>query len=244
MERDWMNISWQSLVVRGAVGIVFGILAMVWPTSTAIALALLFGFWALVDGVGSLAQAFQKDATGRVWLVVMGVIALIAAFFAIFSPAVTAVALTWILGIWLVVRGIFELVGAFASSTQMPRWLLVVGGLLSIVLGVLFAANPGRAAVAHRLLAGAHRARLGHRVRRPGLRRPLREGPPAAPGDASPGHRLGVTSRRGHGSSGQLSFRRTRLFTSPANAARKTTSKPSWITVTTRATWPSGCTSP
>jgi len=148
MERDWMNISWGSLVVRGAVGIVFGILAMVWPTSTAIALALLFGFWALVDGVGSLAQAFQKDATGRVWLVVMGVIALIAAFFAIFSPAVTAVALTWILGIWLVVRGIFELVGAFASSTQMPRWLLVAGGLLSIVLGVLFAANPGRAAVA------------------------------------------------------------------------------------------------
>jgi uncharacterized membrane protein HdeD (DUF308 family) len=46
------------------------------------------------------------------------------------------------------VRGIFELVGAFASSTQMPRWLLVVGGLLSIVLGVLFAANPGRSAVA------------------------------------------------------------------------------------------------
>jgi uncharacterized membrane protein HdeD (DUF308 family) len=148
MERDWMNISWQSLVVRGVVGIVFGILAMVWPTSTAIALALLFGFWALVDGVGSIAQAFQKDATGRVWLAVMGVLALIAAFFAIFSPAVTAVALTWILGIWLVVRGIFELAGAFASSTQVPRWLLVVGGLLSIVLGVLFAANPGRSAVA------------------------------------------------------------------------------------------------
>lgn len=148
MERDWMNLSWKSLVVRGGVGIVFGILAMVWPVTTAIALALLFGFWALVDGVGSIAQAFQKDATGRVWLAVMGVLSLVAAFFAIFSPAVTAVALTWILGIWLVVRGIFELVGAFASSTLAPRWLLVVGGLLSIVLGVLFAVNPGRAAVA------------------------------------------------------------------------------------------------
>jgi uncharacterized membrane protein HdeD (DUF308 family) len=148
MERDWMNLSWQSLVVRGAVGIVFGILAMVWPVSTAIALALLFGFWALVDGIGELVQAFRKGATGRVWLIVMGILSLIVAFFAIFSPAVTAVALTWILGIWLVVRGIFELVGAFASSTLTPRWLLVVGGLLSLVLGVLFVTNPGSGAVA------------------------------------------------------------------------------------------------
>ena len=77
MERDWMNLSWKSLVVRGGVGIVFGILAMVWPVTTAIALALLFGFWALVDGVGSIAQAFQKDATGRVWLAVMGVLSLV-----------------------------------------------------------------------------------------------------------------------------------------------------------------------
>ena len=148
MERDWMNLSWQSLVVRGGVGIVFGVLAMVWPVSTAIALALLFGFWALVDGVGALAQAFQKDATGRVWLAVMGALSLVVAFVAIFHPAVTAAALTWVLGIWLVIRGIFELVGAFASSTLMPRWLLVVGGLLSLVLGVLFVANPGGAAVA------------------------------------------------------------------------------------------------
>jgi uncharacterized membrane protein HdeD (DUF308 family) len=148
MERDWMNLSWQSLVVRGAVGVVFGIIAMVWPVSTAIALAVLWGIWALVDGVGSIVQAFQPQATGRVLLVVMGLIALVAGFFAIFSPAVAAVTLTWILGIWLMVRGVFELVGAFTSTESAPRWLLALGGGLSIVLGVLFVVNPGRSAVA------------------------------------------------------------------------------------------------
>jgi uncharacterized membrane protein HdeD (DUF308 family) len=149
MERDWLNVGWKLLLVRGVIAILFGIVAIAWPTTTAIALALLWGFWALFDGIGSLVQAFQPESRGsRVWLVVMGLIALVAAFFAIFSPAVTAVALTWILGIWLIVRGVFEAIGAFSSSSQLPRWLLLVGAALSLILGLLFVFNPGRAVVA------------------------------------------------------------------------------------------------
>jgi uncharacterized membrane protein HdeD (DUF308 family) len=149
MERDLLNVGWKLLLVRGVIAILFGIVAIAWPVTTAIALALLWGFWALFDGVGSLVQAFQPESRGsRVWLVIMGLVALVAAFFAIFSPAVTAVALTWILGIWLIVRGVFEAIGAFSSSTLLPRWLLLLGAALSLLLGVLFVANPGRAAVA------------------------------------------------------------------------------------------------
>jgi uncharacterized membrane protein HdeD (DUF308 family) len=147
VEKDWFALSWKLLLTRGIIGILFGIVAMVWPISTAIALALLWGVWALIDGVGTVIQAFQPEAHGRVWLVLMGIVSLIAAFFAIFSPAVAAVALTWILGIWLIVRGVFELLGAFRATRQSPRWLLIVGGALSILLGVLFAANPGASAV-------------------------------------------------------------------------------------------------
>jgi uncharacterized membrane protein HdeD (DUF308 family) len=78
---------------------------------------------------------------------VLGVIALLAAFFAIFSPAVTAVTLTWILGIWLIVRGVFEAVGAFTTNHMTPRWILLLSAVLSILLGILFAANPGAGAV-------------------------------------------------------------------------------------------------
>jgi len=149
MELDGLTVSWKMLVARGVIAIVFGILAIAWPISTAIALALLWGFWALMDGIGSLVQAFQPEARGRsrLWLVLIGVVALVAAFFAIFSPAVTAVTLTWILGIWLIVRGLFEVVGAFGSSLMTPRWLLLLSAALSILLGILFVANPGGAAV-------------------------------------------------------------------------------------------------
>jgi uncharacterized membrane protein HdeD (DUF308 family) len=150
MTHDWLNLSWKMLMVRGALAIVFGILAMVWPIETAIALVFLFGLWALVDGAGSFAQAFERGTptSARILLVVMGVAALIAAFFAIFSPAVAAVTLTWILGIWLIVRGVFEAVAAFAATRDTPRWLLLVTAAVDVILGVLFVANPGRSALA------------------------------------------------------------------------------------------------
>jgi uncharacterized membrane protein HdeD (DUF308 family) len=155
MERDWLTLGWKMLLVRGVIAVIFGILAIAWPIHTAVALALLWGFWALTDGIGSIVQAFQPESKGsRLWLVVLGVIALIAAFFAITSPGLTAKTLTWILGIWLIIRGIFELAGAVSSRQVMPRWLLVLNGLLSILIGVLFAAKPGAGAVSIAVVLG------------------------------------------------------------------------------------------
>jgi uncharacterized membrane protein HdeD (DUF308 family) len=150
MTHDWLNLSWKMLMLRGGLAIIFGILAMAWPIETAIALALLFGVWALVDGIGSFAQAFEKgtSTSARILLLVMGVVALIAAFFAIFSPAVAAVTLTWILGIWLIVRGAFEVFAAFSATRDAPRWLLLVTAGVDVILGVLFVANPGSSALA------------------------------------------------------------------------------------------------
>lgn len=155
MDRDWLTLGWKMLLVRGAIGIVFGIIAIFWPIETAKALALLWGIWAVADGIGSIAQAFQSEAKGnRNWLVVLGIIALIAGFFAIFHPGVAIKALTWILGIWLIVRGLFELFGAFTNNHVMPRWLLVVSGALSLLIGILFVANPGASAVGIAVLLG------------------------------------------------------------------------------------------
>ena len=156
MPKDWLTLSWKALVARGVAAVAFGIAVMVWPIETAVALALLWGVWALVEGVGSFAQAFQPGTSGwaRFGLLAMGVIAFVVAFFAIFSPAVTAVTLTWILGIWLIVRGVFEVVGAFSTSTAVPRGLLLLSALVDFVLGVLFVANPGKAAVGIAVVLG------------------------------------------------------------------------------------------
>lgn len=152
---SWLEVSWKVLVVRGALALVFGGLAIAWPISTAITLAILFGIWALVDGFGSLAQATRPGKPSmRVASAAMGVIALVAAFFAIFSPAVSAVALTWILGIWLIFRGILEVVMSFSDSRPTSRGLMLLSAALDFLLGILFALNPGAGAVAIAVLLG------------------------------------------------------------------------------------------
>jgi uncharacterized membrane protein HdeD (DUF308 family) len=146
---DWLTLGWKVLLLRGAIGVVFGIVAIVAPVTAALTFALLWGVWVFADGIGLLLQAFQTDdSTNRRLLVgLMGVVAIVAGLFAITSPAMTAVTLTWILGIWFIVRGVFEAGAAFSSTTDRPRGLLLLTALLDIVIGVLFTANPGRAAV-------------------------------------------------------------------------------------------------
>jgi uncharacterized membrane protein HdeD (DUF308 family) len=149
MPVDWLTGSWKSLILRGVLAIIFGIIAIWAPIDTAITLALVWGIWAAVDGVSSIYQAFTPEGKreGRAWLIVMGIIALIAAFIAIVDPGFAATALTWTLGIWLVVRGVFELAGGFAATDRAPRWIILLSGILSIVLGVLFILNPAAGAV-------------------------------------------------------------------------------------------------
>lgn len=155
MPQDWLNIGWKILMLRGVMAIIFGFIAILAPITAAIAFVLLWGIWALADGIGSFVQAFQNDGERSRWLhILMGVISLAAAFVAITSPGLTAVTLTWILGIWLLIRGAFEFAGAFGATIAGPRWLLFLGAVLDVVLGLLFILNPGRSAVALAVVLG------------------------------------------------------------------------------------------
>ncbi len=156
MPKDLLTAAWKLLLLRGVIGIVLGIVLVAWPQATIAVLMVLVGIWALVDGIGLAAQVFAKGAGigQRVLFGVMALVALVVALVAIFSPDKAASAITWLVGIWLLVRGLFELVGAFSSTVTAPRWLLVVGALLDLVLGWLFVTNPGTAAVAVAFLIG------------------------------------------------------------------------------------------
>ncbi|MGB7817177.1 MAG: DUF308 domain-containing protein [Ornithinibacter sp.] len=146
---DVVTWSWKVLVTQGVIAVILGIVALVWPNITILALVVIWGVWALVDGIAMGAAAFRPGPTGqRILFGIMALIGIAAAFFAFFRPGLTAAALTWVLGIWLIVRGLFELFGAFSSTRSAPRWLLVLGALLDLLLGILFVANPGTSVVA------------------------------------------------------------------------------------------------
>lgn len=154
---DLLNTAWKLLLLRGVMGVLFGILAIAWPISTVIGLAVLWGIWALVDGIGLFGVAFGGDGTSgqRVLAGAMAAIAVLAGLYAIVHPGAAAVALTWVIGIWLLVRGVFELVGAFGSELPgSSRWIAVLSAVVDFLLGAILVAHPGKSAVGITWLLG------------------------------------------------------------------------------------------
>jgi len=145
---EWLSLSWKILVVRGVVGVVFGVLAMAWPELTILTLVVIWGIWALVDAAMSASAVFASGiGTGpRVVFALIALAGLIAGLFALLRPGVAAVTITWFLGIWLLVRGVVMLVSAFSPSTG-SRGVVLLSAALDLLLGVLLVANPGRAAL-------------------------------------------------------------------------------------------------
>lgn len=152
---EFLRLSWKILLVRGVIGIVFGIVAMVWPLSTTVALVVLWGIWALVDGIGTLVVAGAAPTTrAKVLYGVLGLVSVAAAGLAFFRPTETVTVLTWFLGIWLLVRGAFEVLAIVLGRREGMVALGLVGAALSIAIGILFAANPGAAALSIAWLLG------------------------------------------------------------------------------------------
>lgn len=143
---------WWVLAIRGGAAVIFGLLAFIWPGITVLALVLLFGAYALVDGVLALyaALAGRPWAEGRRgWLALEGVAGVLAAIGAVVWPGMTALVLLYLIAAWAVVTGVAEIGAAIRLRRDIQgEWLMALSGLLSIVFGLLAFFFPGAGAVA------------------------------------------------------------------------------------------------
>ena len=150
---------WWTFVVRGIAAILFGLLTFLWPGITLTALVLLFGAYALMDGVLSIVAAVTKERwRGRWWaLILQGVFGIIAAGVTVVFPGLAALALLYVIAAWALVTGAFEVAAAISLRKYLKKeWLLALGGVLSMVFGILLMMFPGAGALALVLWIGAY----------------------------------------------------------------------------------------
>ena len=150
---------WWTFILRGAIAIAFGVLAFVSPPATIAALVLLFGAWALVDGVFHIAGAIQdRSMTRTFWLGVLeGVVSIIAGVLALAFPDVAALSLLLIISAWSIVTGVVEVIMAIRLREQITGELwLAIAGILSIVFGVLLFLFPTSGAITIVWIIGAY----------------------------------------------------------------------------------------
>lgn len=155
--------SWWTLVLRGVLAVVFGVVAWVAPGLTIGALILLFGAYALVDGAFALVAAFSPGGERRRWpLVLEGILGIGAGIAAVVWPGLTALALLYVIAAWALITGLFEIMAAVELRREIDNeWLLGLAGLASIVFGLLLIVRPGAGALALTWLIGVYAVLFG-----------------------------------------------------------------------------------
>ena len=137
---------WSSLAIRGVCALAFGILTFMWPGLSLATLVLLWGAYALVDGVVALIAGFKTKVGSLIFTGLIGVLAGIATFM---YPGMTALILLYFIAAWAIVTGIIAIALAIKLRKEITgEWLLVLAGVLSAAFGVLLFARPGEGALA------------------------------------------------------------------------------------------------
>ena len=149
---------WWVFAIRGIAALVFGILAFIWPETTLTVLVILFGAYVLVDGVALLVALARGDAVARrhAWAVgIMGVLGIIAGVVTFAWPGLTTLSLLYVVAFWAIVTGTFQVIAAVALRRELDNesWM-ALGGVASIIFGVLLVAFPGEGLISLVWLVG------------------------------------------------------------------------------------------
>lgn len=151
--------NWWAMMIRGIAAIVFGILAIGWPGKTFALLVLLFGAFALVHGIASIAGAVRRSRGHERWggLLLEGIVSVAAGIIAFAWPAITGLALVLLISAWALITGITEITAAIRLRRYIQgEWRLALSGAISLVLAAFLFAAPAAGAVAIALAVGIY----------------------------------------------------------------------------------------
>src|SRR5579859_4354718 len=142
--------NWWMFAVRGVVAILFGVVAIIRPQQTALALVMVFGAFALLDGLLAVVAGLASHADHERWgaIAIGGLVEILIGLFTLLRPNLTELVLHSFIACWGIFKGIFE-IGAAIELRQLiaHEWALLLGGVASAVLGLLLVVFPGASTV-------------------------------------------------------------------------------------------------
>ena len=162
---------WWAVVLRGVAAIMFGVLAVATNRPIPV-LMLLFGAYALVDGILNVVSAVSGHAGARSWALLMeGVVSVAAGLLIFLLPRLSLLMSVYVISAWAIVTGVFEIVAAAHLRTVIRNeWSLRFAGVVSVIFGVLLTAAPTAGAIAMAFSIGAYAILFGSALIQLGLR--------------------------------------------------------------------------
>jgi uncharacterized membrane protein HdeD (DUF308 family) len=141
---DALARNWWLFTLRGIFGMLFGLVALVFPGPTMLSLVILFSAYMLVDGVAAIVSAVRAMHRQDQWglLIFEGLLSIATGIVAFLWPGLTVLAFVLLVAAWAIVTGALMTAAGFRLNISHGRWWLVLGGLCSLIYGVLLVAMP------------------------------------------------------------------------------------------------------
>jgi uncharacterized membrane protein HdeD (DUF308 family) len=153
--------NWWALALRGLASIVLALAAFLVPGMTVAVLVLLFGAYALADGVLAIVaavRAAEHDARWG-WMLVEGILGVAAGLITFAWPGITALVLLYVIAFWAIVTGVSAIMAAIRLRREIAgEWLLGLNGVISVAFGLLLILVPVAGALTVVWLIGAYAA--------------------------------------------------------------------------------------
>ncbi len=154
-----LSRNWWVFLVRGILAILFGVAAWFFPAAAFMSLVLVFGAFAFVDGAFAIVSAFTSNAKSENWwwLILEGAVGVLIGILTLIQPAAMGAAWLYLIAAWAIVTGILEIITAIRLRQVITgEFWLALGGVLSILFGVLIGLNPQSGVVAVGVIIGIY----------------------------------------------------------------------------------------
>jgi len=147
---------WWVVLVEGIFALIFGLLLITAPGATSVFLVTVLGFYWLIRGIFSIIEIFiPNTGTHWGWLLVMGILGIIAGLVVLRHPLYSTVLVGTFLVVFLAVdaliMGIMGLIRAFTGGGWGPG----IMGILTIIIALFLFANVFGAVLALPIVIGA-----------------------------------------------------------------------------------------
>jgi len=134
-----------ALLIRGILAILFGLFALFMPGLTLDTFVLVFGIFAIVDGIISIISSLTKIKEEHNWwyLLMQGILSILVGGLVIRAPFLTEVLIVIYIAIWMIAIGALEIVTAVRLHKVIKGELwYVLSGVISILAGIIILYNP------------------------------------------------------------------------------------------------------
>jgi uncharacterized membrane protein HdeD (DUF308 family) len=162
---------WWVFTLRGVIAIAFGLASLLWPALTLGIMVLLFGLFALFEGLLTILTSLGKGDEKGGWtllfegfagVLVCVIVLLGSSIGAMLWPRVAAVMLVFYIAGWAILTGLFRIITAIRIRREIKgEWILGLSGLISILVGLILIFRPEAGVLAVAWLIGIFAIILG-----------------------------------------------------------------------------------